>query len=531
MKKIYQLFRLQIDEYYDFFKTKDRRKLVVSLLKYLAIIILITGLLLYFSLSAILLNIKFNVHMYALIITITQVIALIFGFGHVISALFLNHNNEIMLSMPISSEQLFTSKMIFIYVKEVITNAIFLIPIMIIFNILMAAKWYIYILLIPYVLILPLFPLAIISLLIIPITKLYLLLKKIPLLNYIVSAGLILGLLIFYVLMLERLVAGFDLSHNLGPSITKINLGILNFSNSVKFYQWLALGMSNINYSYYVLLFLVISALLLVSAYFIIKPFYIKTSMKSKEFTTTSYKKKPFVKRSNFLSLLHKEFATMFRSPGYLFENHLFTFLMPVVVILYNKLLKTLVVNQLGSLMINGAHLLVILILTILSNISHSNVISKEKEAFNLMKIFPINYYKQSFAKILPNLILTISSIIITGGVSLIFIDFKVSLLTTIIAILLAIGHALSSFDRDLRTPVFLKNHQVNQGVNKNIMLNTIYGLLFAIMLSVLVLVSMSNTFNVVPWIIIIVILIIYIILRLYRVILRINYRYNELYN
>ena len=44
-------------------------------------------------------------------------------------------------------------------------------------------------------------------------------------------------------------------------------------------------------------------------------------------------KEKAFIKRSPFMSLINKEVIQVFRSPGYMFDYFLFTFLMPFIVV------------------------------------------------------------------------------------------------------------------------------------------------------------------------------------------------------
>ena len=83
------------------------------------------------------------------------------------------------------------------------------------------------------------------------------------------------------------------------------------------------------------------------------------------------------VQDHGFASLLKKETLCIFRSPTDIFEYFLFTLLMPFIVFTYDQLLTTITVNQAGINMIAGAHVMVVAILAMLSNIVSASAISR----------------------------------------------------------------------------------------------------------------------------------------------------------
>jgi hypothetical protein len=130
---------------------------------------------------------------------------------------------------------------------------------------------------------------------------------------------------------------------------------------------------------------------------------------------------KSYKERSPFMSLLIKEIKCVFRSPGNVFEYFLFTLLMPVIVLAYDKLLLTISVNTAGQNMIAGSHLMIVAILAMLSNIISASSISRDGGNFYISKIVPVNYYTQIGAKLVFNAVFTVGAILVTMCISFIY--------------------------------------------------------------------------------------------------------------
>ena len=128
MSQILELFKLQLDNKFTIFKQKDFKSFLKNVFKYL---LLISGivLLLYFILQSIffLLFIEVNAELMTLVLLITQGISFVFAIASIISTLYLNKDNELFMVMPVTFNQLFVSKIMMLYVTELIFNILYII--------------------------------------------------------------------------------------------------------------------------------------------------------------------------------------------------------------------------------------------------------------------------------------------------------------------------------------------------------------------------------------------------------------------
>ena len=78
----------------------------------------------------------------------------------------------------------------------------------------------------------------------------------------------------------------------------------------------------------------------------------------------------------------------------------------------------SIAVNEAGTQMIAGSHVMVVAILALLSNIVSASTISRDGGNFYISKIVPINYYTQIFAKVAFNAIFTVAALLVTMVIS-----------------------------------------------------------------------------------------------------------------
>ena len=196
----------------------------------------------------------------------------------------------------------------------------------------------------------------------------------------------------------------------------------LHWNHSLSIYKFISLSLFSVNYICVELIVFVVSVIILCLCFFVIKPYYYKIAFidieQSNNVKSKYYK---FKKRPIFLELILNEFRLVFRSGGYLFGYFLFPLFMPLIVYTYDKLLISIAVNTAGKGMVIGAHMLILLIISLMSNIISSIAISKDGSNFYLSKTIPVSYYTQVKAKITFNFLITGIAIIVTTITTLIF--------------------------------------------------------------------------------------------------------------
>ena len=78
-----------------------------SIIKYLLIIAVLTIACYVLLLKFVLLGFKINAELVSLVLLITQIISLCFAVGNTIKVLFQNKDNELLMSLPVSPNQVF----------------------------------------------------------------------------------------------------------------------------------------------------------------------------------------------------------------------------------------------------------------------------------------------------------------------------------------------------------------------------------------------------------------------------------------
>ena len=128
MKTILALLKLQIDNQTDLLKMKSPKKMIIALLKVLLPLVLATvGVKLAFSV-VFGKGVWIDEGIISIFLLATQVVSLFFAIGNIINTLYLCKDNEMLICLPATPNQLFVSKILLIYLREIAINATICIP-------------------------------------------------------------------------------------------------------------------------------------------------------------------------------------------------------------------------------------------------------------------------------------------------------------------------------------------------------------------------------------------------------------------
>ena len=387
MSTILKLLKLQIDNKTDAFKTKSIKKMLIAIFKRM---LLLVGLFLaigYFALRLTTLGFKINAEFLGIVLLVLQIVSLIFGVGSIITNLYLSKDNELLMGLPATPNQLFLSKILLIYFQEFSINATLSIPLFLSLGILGGMGLEFYLCIPIFIIILPLLPLVIASFISLPVMVILRFLKKHMIISTVLLLATVVLILTLYVDLVGNIAGSFDIASKQIETVRQINATVLNIGKYIILYYQLALAMVKFDMWGWIFIYFVCCQFILVLTILIIRPFYFKTAMSNSENTFTIKTGKEYHDRSAFMTLLLKEIKCVFRSPGNIFEYFLFTLLMPFIVFSYDKLLLTISVNQAGQNMINGSHLMIVAILAMLSNIISASSISRDGANFYISKI------------------------------------------------------------------------------------------------------------------------------------------------
>lgn len=527
--QISKLFKLQLDNRFTLFKKRDWKLALKQIFKYIVFVAVVT-LALYLVLNKVvfLLAIKINAQMIATVILFTQAITFFFALGNIIRTMYLSKDNELLMVLPVTFNQLFVSKTMVLYVAELIFSIKFVLPVFLALGFLGHLPILYFAMILLVIPILPLLPIAVACLLSIPTIFVVKFLKKHTILSVLTVLVLVATIFVLYMLLVGKVSGAFNIAEKQIETGFKVNRFVEHFGASLFGYYQIGQSMLNISLIYYPILYCVIALGIMCLCLLIIKPFYYKIATISTEQTSRVItKKRVFKKRTPFAELLLNEVRSVFRSPSYIFQFFLFPLFMPLIVFTYDKLILSIAVNQAGQNMIFGSHILILTIVALMSNIISSIAISKEGSVFYLAKTSPIQFRTQALAKLAFNAIFTVGAILVTTVVCLIATNLPVwvVLVSSLTAIILSLGHICHSFDMDLQNPVldWYDNSEIST-IGKSTTKSMIYALVFGFAMCLVV--TLLGTLGI---FVALGISVVYLISRMHLLDVRIDYYYDKM--
>lgn len=529
MTQIKKLFKFQLDNKFNIFKQRDLKSILLQVAKYLVLICAITlGLYLIFNNVVFILGIKINAEFLSIVLLLTQLITFCFAVANIISTLYLSKDNELLMVLPVTFNQLFVSKIMILYVSDLMFSLLYILPIFLTLGFLGSLPFTYFLVVLLFLPILPLLPIAIASVISIPIMFVIKYFKRHVIVSIIFILAVVATLFIVYMNVVSKISGAFNIADKQIETALKLNNDIIEIGSSIPAYNYLAKSMFSFKYIYFPVIFLVVAFTLMCGCFLLIKPFYYKiATITTENNSTIKSKYKKFKKRKPYNELLLNEIRQVFRSPSYIFQYFLFPLFMPLIVFTYDKLLVSIAVNQAGQDMILGSHVLVLTIIALMSNTISSTAISKEGGTFYIAKTTPISFYTQVAAKVSFNAIFTLGAVFITTIISLIFSNLNVVpiLITSLSVMILSLGHIMHSFDLDLQNPVldWYDNSEIST-IGKNTTKSIIYALALAVVMCLIL--TFLGTLGIYVSLIF---SIIYAVGRLHLLYVRTKYYYNKM--
>ena len=531
MSTLLSLLKFQLDNKTDLLKASSPKAMIKAVLR-VVLLLMATTYAVGFALSKVLvLGFWITPELLGLVLLVTQAISLIFATATVINTLYLSRDNEMLICLPITPNQLFISKLLMIYIKELAVNAMISVPLFLTLASSSGAGLCFYLSIPILLLLLPIFPIVIAAFISMPLMGIIRFLQKHTLLSVVVVFSLIAGLLFLYLTFIGSIASEFKIASEQLETVRKINVAVAEIGKYIIVYFQLAQAMFSFTSWYYFALYLAACAAVSALAILFTRHVFFKLAMTSLENTVKAKgKKKSFKKRSIFSTLFAKELFCVFRSFSEVFEYFLFTILMPFIVVSYDKLLMTITVNQAGINMIAGAHVMVVAILAMLSNISSASAISRDGGNFHTSKIVPVGFLSQMFVKFSFNAVFTLVAIAITALVSLLIYPAWQVLLGSLAVAMAAMGHIAYCIDADVKNPTInLQGNEEASTVSRSTPKCLAFGLLIGFIMGMIVIMMSPLENQLIPYLVIIALSFVFMVYRIYTMILRVNLCYEKI--
>lgn len=531
MKNILSLLKMQLDNKTDLLKMASPKVMLPSLIKALVLLLASTGVVWYGLARIFTLGFAINAELFCLVLLVTQLLSLAFAVGNVINTLYLNRDNEMLICLPVTPNQLFISKLLMIYIREVAVNAMITLPIFITLGIFSSPGVSFYLSLPLFVLLLPIFPIVVAAFLSIPVMSVIKFLKKHTFLSIAVIFSLVCVCLWGYLSAIGSIASEFNITDKQIETVLEINGVIASVGKGIPLYYQLAQAMTTFTMWYWFPIFLVLCVGVSVAAVLFTRRLFFKMAMSSLENTVkVKARAKSFKRRSRFTTLFRKEVFCVFRSSAEIFEYFLFTILMPFIVFSYDRLLMTITVNQAGINMIAGAHVMVVAIMAMLSNISSASAVSRDGGNFHTSKTIPVNYFTQMFVKFSFNAVFTVGAIVLTAVISAFLYPLWQIVLGSIAVAMAAVGHIAYSISCDIKNPtISAVGDDEASTVSKSTTKCLAVGLILGFILGMIVILMSAVKNPVLPYLVIMILSFLYMVNRIVDMVLRINRSYDKI--
>jgi ABC-2 type transport system permease protein len=328
-----------------------------------------------------------------------------------VKVLDINNDRELLLKLPVSSRQIFVSKIVVAYMYELIFAAVVLAPLLLAFGITsgMAVGFYF---LIPFaILFVPVLPFFVACLILLPVIKVV---------QYLRTRSNLTTLL--YLIGLVALVYVYmQIVYGAVFAIAGDGVNDLLYTNSREITLWAKflyppkMFADLFNTAWWVVLInivvvLVVSAAMIAGSYFIAGAQYKKIYMDERVTTSAPAKKSIFKRTLPTFAVLFKDSKNIFRSSNYTFQFLLVIVITPLFVYFCNRIagfsvyqsIKTIAARgEDSSEMVFGVSLLVILILIPLASAFAASNISREGHNIYHTKLIPVSFRKQLYIKTL----------------------------------------------------------------------------------------------------------------------------------
>lgn len=336
------------------------------------------------------------------------------------AAIFKEKDRLLLSSLPITSDDIIISKVIYIYLYEVLNLFVLASPILITYGVLHNLKTAFYIFSILFPFFIATFNIGITMLLLIPYNYIYNFLKRRYIIQIIVSALLVIGLCFVYKYILElflNVINNSKLDYVFSESFMKTIHNVTNYFVPVSSYIHMITSKENLLNN--TTIFLGVCLLFLVLGFFLASGLY-KKSLNSSNQNKENIKIKQKPIKSIKKALISKELILIFRNSNFLFTYTALVIMQPFFAFVVIHSLNALLYENLEMFllyypeMINGINLTIILLFSSIIGAGSIESLSREEKGLITIKQIPVSPITQTVIKISITSVISIISLLIT---------------------------------------------------------------------------------------------------------------------
>ena len=343
-----------------------------------------------------------------------------------VNSLYFSRDNQVLLTLPAESWLIFVSKLAVYYIYELRKSVMYIMPVFVAYGIVQHFAWFYYLWVAALFVFLSVLPVAVSALLSMPAMYAYQLVKKAQWLQYtLIALGL--GALTFVAVKLINLIPdNIDIVKSWGTIYWKIQAGLDWFTKHMTVLYGLTTLIVGKRYGFTQKLFtlstlwsflilIAVIAVCITLCMLLARPLFYKMASKPFEYTKkTNVKRQDNKPCGKFLTAVKKEFLIGMRDNSLISLFCLLVIVLPVAIMLLNKIYSAMNTRLLGTQLTVGFNYLLIMLVMLQSNISVASVYSRDGSAAYLNKIQPTGYAPLLLSKLVFNLLIGLLGVIVT---------------------------------------------------------------------------------------------------------------------
>ena len=480
MRQLWQLTLLQLRDKIDFSWTKSKKTLiqtiVFGILKF-AIVVALTFAVLFLLTFVDFLD-KYDSTLPLLTVFLVVVFVLNVGSAtyNLMKSLYFADDNKVLITLPVTPNKLFFSKLLVYFFFEIKRSLGLLIPGIIGFLIFGVINyggveitiWSFFWMFIPVIL-LVLIQVLLASILSIPLLFIFRFFKKIPVLELVIVA-LLVGTGIFFVI---RLISLIPEDIDLARDWLIFTGGFENFIKTIYKYAYpinlysttivgeISMGGSthyNLTWMTFVKTAIMLGAIVVLGllTFFLIKPFYFKMMNKTFEFDKNpNLVQRKNIRHKKYVTFANKEFKLSFRDFDISGSYLAIYIIVPILLFFMDKVISAISTSMRGDNIAIAVNMLLTILPLLASNSTIATLYSKEGRTAYITKTNPVNPFLPLTSKLLFNLIFCIPSIV---GCAVIFANFSelgvsIAVMFALSVLLLQYAHIFFCAAQDIMNP------------------------------------------------------------------------------
>ncbi len=424
LRALITLVKMQLKEKMDMSYLRSTRKFIFKLVWLLVEFAAITAVIYVVFYFLKLLSIFSLVHdipisVVSLVFSVMMLLSVIIDTVGLMKTLYFSRDNTVLLTFPATPSLVFLSKLVTYYIYELRKSFMFTIPMFIAYGIVKGYAVYYYPWLILMFLLVSVLPVLLSALLSIPSMFVYIFLNRVKVLQYIIYASAVGGGILALWRSIKLIPKDINFVETWGETFWEIqgflNGYVMNFKWLYRFTELIVgrtVGLRNIIFHEGTLptigVVIALIAVMLAFGFLVSKPLFYKMASTPFEFKKKdSIKEKKNKQSKPFLSAIKKEWISGLRSNSFIKLCGILIVIMPMAIELLNKIYSAMNTRTLGTQMTVCFNVLIMLLITMMTNIDIASVYSRDGSSSYLNKVQPAPYSILLFSKLFFPMVIT----------------------------------------------------------------------------------------------------------------------------